>query len=55
MENTMSDTVKRFIEAGGTVKVIDPAKTLKKYLRQYKKDKSVMGPSKSRGWMGKTS
>ena len=51
----MSKTVKRFIENGGIVKVISPEKTLKKYLRQYKKDRSVMGPSKQCGWMGKTS
>ena len=51
----MSSTVKRFIARGGVVKVIDPVKTLKKYQRQYKKDRSVMGPSKQCGWMGKTS
>lgn len=55
MENTMSNTVKRFIANGGTVKVIDPAKTLKTYLRQYKKGRPVMGPSVRRGWLGKTS
>jgi len=55
MSNEMSNAVKRFIANGGTVKVIDPVKTLKKYQRQYKKDRSVMGPSKQLGWMGKTS
>ena len=29
--------------------------TFKKFNRQYKKDRSVMGPSKQCGWMGKTS
>jgi|TARA_R110000803_G_scaffold193025_1_gene255935 hypothetical protein len=48
-----SKSVREFILNGGTIKVIDPAKTLKKYQRQYKKDRSVMGPSKSQGHMGK--
>lgn len=49
MSQLRSKQVQDFIKAGGVVQVIPPEKTLKKYLRQYKKDKSVMGPSKRYG------
>lgn len=51
----MSSAVKRFLANGGTIKKIPPEETFKKFNRQYKKDRSVMGPSKQCGWMGKTS
>ena len=53
-----SETVKRFIENGGVVKVISPEetrKTLEKQSGGYFKGRSVMGPSKSKGKMGKSS
>ena len=51
-----SKEVQDFLDAGGVIKVITPeetAKTLEKQSGGYFKGRSVMGPSKSQGHMGK--
>ncbi len=53
-----SKEIQDWIDAGGIVKVISPeetAKTLKRQSGGYFKGRSVMGPSKSKGKLGKSS